>query len=115
MDEPIKANVALPCVVRSPASTEAGVEGVTDELTRDRIVLRLPAGPPALSLRPGLAVVVDIELPVSDGRSPRHLECTAAVHSTQLLGDAVQVLLDVSSMNFISPKTAVGGPHPPWM
>jgi hypothetical protein len=109
MDEPITARVGLPCILRSPASLEAKAEGATEELTRDLLVVRLPPGPAAQSLRPGLALVVDIELPVADGRSPRRLECVAIVRSTQVLGDVVQVALEVASMNFIAPRTAAGG------
>jgi len=88
---------------------EAKAQGITEELTRDLLLVRLPPGPPAQSLRPGLALVIDIELPVADGRSPRYLECVATVRSAQLLGDVVQVALDVASMNFIAPRTATGG------
>jgi len=109
MNEPIIARVALPCILRSPASMEARAEGTTEELARDFMRVRLPAGAAAQSLRPGLALVIDVELPVADGRSPRYLECVATVRSAQLLGDAVQVALDVASMNFIAPRTAAGG------
>src|SRR4051812_46414344 len=105
MNEPITARVALPCILRSPASLEARAEGVTEELARDFLVLRVPAGAPAQSIRPGLALVVDMELPTADGRSSRYLECVATVRAAQLLGDAVQVVLDVASMNFIAPRT----------
>jgi hypothetical protein len=88
---------------------EARIVGVTEELTRDQLLVRLPPGAPAQSLRPGLPLVIDIELPVVAGRSPRYLECVATVCSAQLLGDVVQVGLDVASMNFIAPRTATGG------
>jgi hypothetical protein len=109
MSEPITARVALPCILRSPASLEARAQGVTEELARDLLLLHVPVGIPAESLRPGLALVVDIELPVADGRSPRYLECVATVRTAQLLGDIVQVALDVASMNVIAPRTAAGG------
>jgi hypothetical protein len=109
MSEPIKARVALPCILRSPASLEARAQGVTEELARDLLVFHVPPGAQAQSLRPGLALVVDIELPVADGRSPRYLECVATVRTAQLLGDTVQVVLDIASMNFIAPRTSSGG------
>jgi hypothetical protein len=110
MDDPITACVALPCILRSPASLEARAEGVTEQLTRDLMQVRLPPGPAAQSLRPGLALVIDIELPVADGRPARYLESVATVRSVQSLGDAVQVTLDVASMNFIAPRSAAGDP-----
>jgi hypothetical protein len=108
MNQLIRARVALPCILRSPASMEEKAGGVTEELTRDTLLLRLPRGPAAHSLRTVLALVVDIELPAADRRSARYLECTATVRSALPAGDTVQILLDVTSMNFIAPKTATG-------
>jgi len=109
MNEPITARIELPCILRSPASLEPKAQGVTEELARDLLLLSLPPGPAAEALRPGLALVVDIELPVAEGRSARFLECVAIVRSAQSIGDSVHFALDVASMNFIAPRTATGG------
>jgi hypothetical protein len=113
MREQIKARVALPCTLRSPASFAARLDGATEELTRERLLVILPSGLAAESLRPGLSVVAEVQLPVPDGRSARCLSCAATVRSVERSERRVRAVLDVSSMSFSAPKPGAGGRHPP--
>ncbi len=115
MNEPITARVALPCTLRSPVSLGAMLPGMTEELARDVLLVRVEPNATALSLRPGLAIVVDVELPVSHGRSPRLLECAVTVRHVEIMGNCVRTALEVNSMTVIAPKTraGAGGWHSP--
>jgi len=76
------------------------------ELTRDQLLVVLPFGSSGESLRPGLAVVAEVELPVSDGRAPRRLQCAASVRWVERAADGIRAALDVTSMAFTAARAA---------
>lgn len=71
---------------------------VTRVMTRDVLLVLLPAGAPSPFLYPGLDVVAEVELPAASGRAIRNLKCASEVRSLERTADGIEAILDVKSM-----------------
>jgi Flp pilus assembly pilin Flp len=106
--ETIRAKVELPCSVRFSGSEPRIVRGVTEEVTRESLVVIVssPAegGPGGGQgwLKTSANVTIAVELPVKGKFEPRVLECAATISLVSASGDGTRVVAKVNRMTVIN-------------
>jgi Flp pilus assembly pilin Flp len=99
--ETIRASVKLPCSIRLNGSELRIARGVTEELTRESLIVVTPsiAGNPWL--RAASSVLIAIELPFTGKFEPRVLECAASISRVHVLSRGVRIVAKVHRMAVI--------------
>ncbi len=99
MSEIITARVELPCSIRIYARGLGATRGVTEELSRESLVVIASSMPRADGLGRGAHIAVGIELPHSREFPVRLLECTAMVSSVHPAGEGLRIAAKVNRMS----------------
>jgi len=113
--ETIRAIVELPCSVRLASSAnQTGSElriarGVTEELTRESVVVIMPSVSANRWLTKGwlkafAKVSIAVELPFTGAVEPRVLECAATVSRVRTSGEGVRIVALIDRMMVLSRK-----------
>lgn len=108
--ETIRANVELPCSVRLASSmNKSGSElriarGVTEEITRESVVVVVPAVSAVGWLKAFAKVTIAVELPFTGAVEPRVLECAATVSRVRASGEGVRMVALIDRMMVLSRK-----------
>jgi len=108
--ETIRATVELPCSVRLASSiNKSGSEvriarGVTEEITRESVVVVMPAVTSIGWLKAFAKVSIAVELPFTGAVEPRVLECAATVSRVRTSGEGVRVVALIDRMMVLSRK-----------
>jgi len=96
---PIKARIDLPCSVALRCSGLIVIRGVTEELSRESLVI---IAFPALAFRvlcPHARIRVTVELPNSRLSKPRLLQCSATVSAVSPLDRGLRIEATVQHMS----------------
>jgi Flp pilus assembly pilin Flp len=99
--EAIRAKVELPCSLRLKGSEIRIVRGVTEEVTRESLVVVIPS-PAGGWLKNAANVTIAVELPVKGKFEPRVLECAATISLVSASVNAVRVVAKVNRMTVMS-------------
>ena len=105
--ETIRANAELRCSVRLSGSELRIARGVTEELTRETIVLVMSSTAGNRWLRAAADVLIAIELPFAGKFEPRVLECAARISGVNTFANGVRIVAEVHRMAVVNyePKT----------
>lgn len=99
MSQTIAARVELPCSIRIYSRGLDATRGVTEELSRESLVVIASSVVRSDGLSRGAHIAVAIELPHSREFPPRLLECTATVSSVHPVGDGLRIAAKVNRMS----------------
>jgi len=100
--ETIRARVELPCSIRL-SGTELGIaRGVTEELTRESLVVVTPSIAGSKWLKAAASVLIAVELPVMGTFEPRVLECAASISRVRAVSNGVRIVARVHRMTVIN-------------
>ncbi len=94
----IKAKIELPCAIRFYAKGLGYTRGITEELSRESLVVIAFSTVHADWLSKPSEIVVDIELPHWRAFRPRVLECVATVNGLHPVDKGLQVSARVNRM-----------------
>jgi Flp pilus assembly pilin Flp len=113
----IRARVKLPCSIRlngdvlkgdvlkgdvlKVASDLTVVRGVTEELTRESVVVVAPSVLSRKWLKPAASVYVSVELPSEGTVEPRVLECVASISEVRAFSNKVRIVAEIQRMAVI--------------
>lgn len=75
------------------------MRGVTEELSRESLVVMASSRVPSHGLSKGTHIAVAVELPHSREFPPRLLECTAIVSGIHPVGDGLRIAANVTRMS----------------
>src|SRR5579863_7813553 len=95
----IKARIELPCSIRFDVTGLRPTRGVTEELSRESLVIIAFSAIPVARLRNSAHIAVAIELPHSGQFRPRLLECAATVSGARLVGTGLRISATVNRMS----------------
>jgi pilus assembly protein Flp/PilA len=95
----IKARIELPCSIRFQAAALGSTRGITEELSRESLVV--VAFSPVLEdrLRKSAHISVAIDLPHSGEFRPRLLECAATVSGVRSIDTGLRISAAVNRMS----------------
>ena len=107
--ETIRATVELPCSVRLTGSELRIARGVTEELTRESVVVVMPSvsANGCLTeawLKAFAKVSIAVELPFTGAVEPRVLECAATVSRVRTSSEGVRIVALIDRMMVLSRK-----------
>jgi len=100
--ETIRAKVVLPCSVRVAGSELRAVRGVTEELTRESLVVFVPAAEVNGWLKAAAKLSIAVDLPFRGAFEPRVLECATTVTGVRALKNGVRIDVSVERMTVVS-------------
>jgi pilus assembly protein Flp/PilA len=98
----IQAKAGLTCTIRPSGADLRIVHGVTEELSRDSLVVVVPSAALNRWLKAETNVFIAVDLPFSGVCSPRVLECAATLSCVRSFMQGVRVKADVHRMTVIS-------------
>lgn len=99
--EKIRAKVELPCSIRLSGSELRVARGVTEELTRESLVV-VASQAAAGWLKTSADVFIAVELPFAGAFEPRVLECAATISRVRSFSNGVRIAAKVNRMAVIS-------------
>lgn len=99
--ETIRATVKLPCSIRLSGSDVNSVPGMTEELTRESIVVVAPSAESRKWLKPAANVFIAIDLPFGSTVEPRVLECAASILRVRAFSNKVRIVAEIQRMTVI--------------
>jgi Flp pilus assembly pilin Flp len=100
--ETIRAKVELPCSVSLNGSRLRVARGVTEELTRESVVVVLSSTAGNRWLKASAKVSIAVELPFTGVFEPRILECAATVQRVRTFNSGVRLVAVVERMAIVS-------------
>jgi Flp pilus assembly pilin Flp len=77
------------------------VRGVTEELTRESIVVVAPSAETLKWLKPATNVFIAVELPFAGAVEPRVLECAASILRVRVFSNKVRIVAEIQRMTVI--------------
>jgi pilus assembly protein Flp/PilA len=95
----IKARIELPCSIRFQAAALGFTRGITEELSRESLVVVAFSPVSADRLRKSAHISVAIHLPHSGEFRPRLLECAATVSGVRLIDTGLRISAAVNRMS----------------
>src|ERR1700733_12519514 len=95
----IKARIELPCSIRFQAAALGSTRGITEELSRESLVVVAFSPVSADRLRKSAHISVAIDLPHFGEFRPRLLECAATVSDVRLIDTGVRISAAVNRMS----------------
>ena len=95
----IRARIELPCSIRFYDRSLSPARGITEELSRESLVVVAFSVVPVERLRQSAHIAVGIELPHSREFRPRLLECAATVFEAKLVDGGVRISAEVNRMS----------------
>jgi len=95
----IRARVGLPCSIRFSSPALRTTRGITEELTRESLVVIAFSAIPVARLGSSTPVSVAIDLPHSGQFRPRVLECAATVSGVCLVDSGLRISAAVGRMS----------------
>jgi Flp pilus assembly pilin Flp len=104
--ETIRAKVELPCSIRLNGSELRIARGVTEEVTRESLIVVISSLAGNGWLKAASNVMIAIELPVKGNFEPRVLECAATVSVVRASANGVRIVAKVSRMAVIDRDAA---------
>jgi len=99
--ETIRAKVELPCSIRLSGSELRVARGVTEELTRESLVV-VASQAAGRWLKTSADVFIAVELPFAGAFEPRVLECAATISGVRSFSNGVRIAAKVNRMAVIS-------------
>jgi Flp pilus assembly pilin Flp len=107
----IRARIELPCSIRFLATGLEAARGITEELSRESLVVIAFSAIPVERLRNSVHIAVAIELPHSREFKPRLLECAVSVSGVRLVGSGLRISAKVNRMSIkdLKPDRVVSG------
>jgi Flp pilus assembly pilin Flp len=100
--ETIRARVELPCSIRLDGSELRIARGVTEELTRESLIVVTPSIAGSRWLRASANVSIAVELPVTGTFEPRVLECAASISRVRAFSSGVRIVARVHRMAVVN-------------
>jgi Flp pilus assembly pilin Flp len=100
--ETIRANVELPCSVRLSGSELQIARGITEEITRESVVVVMSSVAAGNWLKASANVSIAVELPFTGAVEPRVLECLATISRVRTSGKGVRIVATIDRMMVIS-------------
>lgn len=100
LSDVIKARIELPCSIRFYEKGLGYTRGITEELSRESLVVIAYSAAPKDWLNKLRNISVGIELPHAREFKPRVLECAAIVSDVRPTGNGLRISARVSRMSF---------------
>jgi Flp pilus assembly pilin Flp len=100
--EIIRARVKLPCSIRLNGSELRIARGVTEELSRESLIVVTPSIAGTRWLRASSNVLIAVELPSTGIFDPRVLECAASISRVRAFSSGVRIIAAVHRMAVIN-------------
>jgi len=100
--ETIRARVELPCSIRLDGSELRIARGVTEELTRESLIVVTPSIADSRWLKTSANVSIAVELPVTGTFEPRVLECAASISRVRAFSSGVRIVATVHRMAVVN-------------
>jgi Flp pilus assembly pilin Flp len=100
--ETIRARVELPCSIRLDGSELRIAHGVTEELTRESLIVVTPSIADSRWLKTSANVSIAVELPVTGTFEPRVLECAASISRVRAFSSGVRIVATVHRMAVVN-------------
>jgi Flp pilus assembly pilin Flp len=100
--ETIRARVELPCSIRLDGSELRIARGVTEELTRESLIVVTPSIAGSRWLKAAANVSIAVELPVTGTFEPRVLECAASISRVRAFSSGVRIVARVHRMAVVN-------------
>jgi pilus assembly protein Flp/PilA len=100
--ETIRAKVELPCSIRLSGSELRVVCGVTEELTRESLIVVMSSTADSRRLQTSAKVFIAVELPFSGKVEPRVLECAVTISRVRAFGSGVRIAARVNRMTVVT-------------
>jgi len=100
--ETIRARVELPCSIRLDGSELRIAHGVTEELTRESLIVVTPSIADSRWLKTAANVSIAVELPVTGTFQPRLLECAASISRVRAFRSGVRIVARVHRMAVVN-------------
>jgi Flp pilus assembly pilin Flp len=97
----ISAKVELPCSIRLGNAERLTARGVTEELTRESLIVVTSSVSARRWLKKDATVLIAVDLPCSGASGPRVLECEASLAGVRKSGQALRLAVTVRRMAII--------------
>jgi Flp pilus assembly pilin Flp len=103
----IRARVELTCSLALRGSDLKIVRGITEEITRESLVVNVPSNLGSSWLQPAASVLIAIDLPVNGMFEPRVLQCTATVSEISLFRSRTRIVAGVQRIAFVNRQRVI--------